>query len=236
MNIKKIYDDNEIFFYLTDPNMGLCSIGSVYFNEKEADEAFELITYILAGPIGITQEVIQRTGLYNDLCIQHVIYRNYKRISVGRFVFSLDKVEYQGILYPTSEHAYQAAKTEDIQLRRFIATRLQTPNEAKRYGQTIKLRPNWEQIKVNIMKEIVWLKFQQNEGIRNLLICTDGEQLFEGNTWGDNFWGVDLRALYDNNIVGENHLGKILMEVRSYFINEALGDTFHCLLFLNTLR
>jgi ribA/ribD-fused uncharacterized protein len=140
--------------------------------------------------------------------------------------FSLDSVSYCGILYPTSEHAYQAAKTEDESLRRFVATQLETPAAAKNWGKRVKLRKDWEAIKVNIMREIVWLKFKQNASIRLELLETEGIPLIEGNTWGDTFWGTCQGK-------GENHLGKILMEVRNYF---STTNFWERLRFLNTLR
>ena len=59
------------------------------------------------------------------------------------------------------------------------------------------------------MEEIVRAKFTQNEELKRLLLATGDKRLAEGNTWGDTFWGVDLRSGR-----GENHLGIILMRVR----------------------
>jgi len=140
--------------------------------------------------------------------------------------FSLDTVLYGGILYPTSEHAYQAAKTEDIQLRNFIATQVKTPAEAKSFGNKLKLRENWDAIKINIMREVVFLKFQQHSLLQEKLLETKDSPLVEGNTWGDQFWGTC-------GGLGDNNLGKILMEVREYFTT---SDFWVRLRFLNTLR
>lgn len=115
-------------------------------------------------------------------------------------------VNYEDIVYATSEHAYQAAKTLDINQRHNIAM-LETPGKAKKYGKTVRLRPAWDDIKISIMKEIVESKFQQNPKLIEKLLATDDAILIEGNTWGDKFWGV-----CDGE--GENNLGKILMYVR----------------------
>ena len=109
-----------------------------------------------------------------------------------------------GTDYPSVENAYVAAKTRDLAAREFI--RNCTPGAAKKFGRTIKLRDDWDDVKLAIMADLVWLKFQHAD-LRELLLDTGSQELIEGNTWGDTFWGVC-------NGVGENHLGKILMNVR----------------------
>ena len=108
--------------------------------------------------------------------------------------------------YPTVEHAFQAHKAltvEDHNLVRNAAT----PGQAKKLGRKIIIRPNWDDERVEIMRKFVQQKFIQNKGIGRKLEETGNVELIEGNKWGDTFWGVC-------NGVGENHLGKILMEIR----------------------
>lgn len=116
---------------------------------------------------------------------------------------------YNGVIYPTSEHAYQAAKTLSAPERARIA-QLETPGKAKRYGRTIALRPNWDNIKVPIMYHILMRKFSFVP-LGEMLIDTDNEELIEGNSWGDRFWGAEWE---NNQWVGENNLGKLLMLLR----------------------
>ena len=66
------------------------------------------------------------------------------------------------------------------------------------------------------MEEIVRAKFTQNHALRQQLLDTGDRELREGNSWHDIFWGVDLRTGK-----GENHLGKILMKVRSELARDA---------------
>lgn len=120
--------------------------------------------------------------------------------------FHAAPVTIQGITYPTSEHAYVATKTKDLKLRKVIAT-LTTPGIAKRYGRTMDVRNDWMQIRVQAMEYIVDQKFRQNHDLKRKLVMTHDLELVEDNTWGDTFWGV-----CDGK--GENHLGKILMQVR----------------------
>ena len=83
------------------------------------------------------------------------------------------------------------------------------PGKSKGVGRRVPLRPDWEQVKVGIMEEIVRAKFTQNPELAARLMATGEKILVEGNTWGDTCWGVDLRTGQ-----GENHLGRILMKVR----------------------
>lgn len=110
-----------------------------------------------------------------------------------------------GKIWPTVEHAYQACKTNDPVTRERILT-APKPGTAKYLGRHAKLRENWDEMKLDIMKILVTRKFFDPELARKLLATRD-TPLVEGNHWGDTFWGV-CRG------VGENHLGKILMEVR----------------------
>lgn len=112
-------------------------------------------------------------------------------------------VIYQGITYRNSESAYQAQKNPS-EIQKFIGI---TGYAAKKLGRKITMRPDWDLVKLQIMKEIVFAKFSQNTDIRQKLLATNDATLIEGNYWHDCFWGV-----CDGK--GENHLGKILMQIR----------------------
>ena len=116
---------------------------------------------------------------------------------------------YGGVLYPTSEHAFQAAKTEDQAQRRHIR-KARSPGEAKRLGQKVSLREDWDGMRVAIMREILIDKFKRHPDLAQKLLDTGDAPLVEGNTWGDRFWGC-----VDGH--GENHLGLTLMSIRSEF-------------------
>ncbi|HEY7089515.1 MAG TPA: NADAR family protein, partial [Tepidisphaeraceae bacterium] len=115
-------------------------------------------------------------------------------------------VVYEGITYPTAEHAYQAAKTLDPEQRKKIAA-LPTPAEAKAAGRELKLRDDWETAKFVVMEDVVRYKFTHHPDLAAKLLDTGDATLEEGNTWNDRIWGV-----YHGQ--GENRLGKILMKVR----------------------
>lgn len=116
-------------------------------------------------------------------------------------------VEYEGIVYPSSEHAYQAAKTLDKNIRGAFAE-IDSPGEIKALGQTITIRPDWENVKISVMRNIVTAKFEGHPDLMEKLMATKGHDLIEGNTWNDTFWG---ECPLGN---GKNELGKILMSIR----------------------
>lgn len=74
----------------------------------------------------------------------------------------------------------------------------------------VKLRPDWEDVKEQVMEDIVRAKFTQNQYLGDWLLNTGDAELIEGNNWGDTTWGVDIRTKK-----GKNLLGKILMKVRA---------------------
>ncbi|HZZ44499.1 MAG TPA: NADAR family protein [Tepidisphaeraceae bacterium] len=120
--------------------------------------------------------------------------------------FSPATIEFEGIHYPTVEHAYQSAKTLDMAERRRIAA-LATPAEAKAAGRALKYRADWEQVKFDVMEQCVRYKFTHHPELAAELLATGNAYLEEGNTWNDQIWGV-----YQGK--GDNRLGKLLMKVR----------------------
>ena len=121
--------------------------------------------------------------------------------------FFPSNILYQGVLYHNAEAAFQAQK-DPSRCEEF--SRL-NPSEAKRLGRRVKLRSDWEQIKDDIMYDVVNCKFTQNKKLAEQLIATGEEDLIEGNDWGDRYWGV-CRG------VGKNKLGQILKRVRSELV------------------
>jgi len=115
------------------------------------------------------------------------------------------RVIYDGMEYPTVEHAYQAAKSFDIRHRLHIQA-ARRGAIAKAMGRKVLLREDWETVKIPIMRELLVYKFA-DKNLRGPLVRTAPRELIEGNWWGDRFWGV-------SNGEGENHLGKLLMEIR----------------------
>lgn len=133
----------------------------------------------------------------------------------GKFAFLSNFYDstftHDGITYSTNEHFFQAMKTLDIAEKKAIAAAA-TPGIAKRMGRKVKLRSDWEEVKVYFMRLGLTLKFQ-DPVLAQKLLETNDEELIEGNWWHDNEWG-SCSCPKCANIPGRNLLGKLLMEVR----------------------
>jgi ribA/ribD-fused uncharacterized protein len=118
--------------------------------------------------------------------------------------YHLIDIDFEGLVYPSTEHAYQAAKTNNLSIREeFLGL---TCNEARLKGQEIELRPDWEDIKFSVMYKVNEIKFE-NEELLAMLKETGTKYLEETNDWGDTLWGIC-------NGEGKNDLGSILMKIR----------------------
>ncbi len=118
------------------------------------------------------------------------------------------QVNWDGWVWASSEHAYQAAKNFSDEYRKSVQA-CATPAQTKKLGKAAILRPDWNNVKLLIMEEILRAKFSIPE-LKAMLIATGDEELVELNNWHDTFYGVC-------NSKGENHLGKLLMKLRSEF-------------------
>lgn len=114
-------------------------------------------------------------------------------------------INLDGWVFPCVENAFQAAKSTDPEDWKKIQG--MAPGQAKAFGRRLKLRPNWEEIKVQVMTECLIAKFSRPDMAQRLKE-TGSRPLIEGNTWNDRFWGVC-------NGQGQNMLGKLLMEIRT---------------------
>lgn len=129
------------------------------------------------------------------------------------------RIDWEGIAYLSVEHAYQASKTLDCKERLNVAN-LSTPGKAKRVGQKLEIRPDWEEVKIPVMESLVRQKFTRHSMLKHLLLATGNQKIQEGNTWNDTFWGVSL-----STGEGRNELGKILMRVRRELRLSTRSDT-----------
>jgi len=145
-----------------------------------------------------------------------------------------------GVAYASVEHAYQAAKTTDIQ-KRWIFTLEVNPRlhaaQAKKMGRKLDLRPDWDAgAKDSIMRDLVMQKFTIADVLKKKLLATEDALLEEGNWWHDTYWGVchgkmdgrtckhigehlsaDDSGEIDPTVIahiGSNKLGLLLMDIR----------------------
>lgn len=116
------------------------------------------------------------------------------------------------MIMPTVEHYFQAAKADNVYDYTAIATAA-TPGQAKRIGRKAVLRHDWEDVKLNVMREALRKKFSDPE-LKAKLLATGDQYLEEGNTWHDNFWGV-CHCIRCQDTMAHNNLGKLIMELRT---------------------
>ena len=138
-----------------------------------------------------------------------LFYSHTKGPYVAFSNFSPHSFELDGAVWPTVEHYFQAAKfpgTEHAEAIRLA----RTPTLAKRLGRSraVTLRPDWEEVKEEVMRRAVHQKFASHPDLRQLLLETGDEDLIE-DAPRDYYWGRGARG------TGKNRLGVILMDVRS---------------------
>lgn len=135
--------------------------------------------------------------------------------------FWIAPVELEGKIYMSVEHAYQAAKTTNPAEREMIR-RASEPAMARTYGRkSVKLRPDWEKVKMTVMEDLLRQKFAHPD-LRACLLATGDVKLIEGNWWGDTFWGV-CKGL------GQNHLGKLLMKIRQELQDAKVNEGYQAM-------
>lgn len=120
-------------------------------------------------------------------------------------------IVYKGRRFGSTEAAYQAEKCKyEEEKDRFCKM---SPREAKKAGSLVDLRPDWEEVKDQVMYEVCYQKFSNHHDLKMKLLQTGSEELQEGNTWKDYYWGVC-------NGRGLNRLGQILMGIRKQLREE----------------
>jgi len=127
----------------------------------------------------------------------------------GRYFFlsnySLSSVMFEGDVYPSVEHAFAAARALDPEVRATVR-KAGDPDKTKKLVSKGKPRLDWEEVKVDIMRELLRAKFSDLT-LAEALLDTGDALLVDCNTWGDTFWGMPGGR-------GANALGRLLMEVR----------------------
>lgn len=133
------------------------------------------------------------------------------------------EVEFEGRIYPTSEHAYQAGKASKAAVRDWILS-APSPSLAAMAAHglyTWDIVPNWSQIKFDRMRAVLRAKFDQHLDLRDLLLSTGQARLVESGTVNNavnRLWG-------EVNGKGENMLGVMLMEVRAELAKQSASSS-----------
>ncbi|MEI8339740.1 MAG: NADAR family protein [bacterium] len=128
--------------------------------------------------------------------------------------YSSFALEWKGKLYPTSEHAYHSEKFLDENLKDEVRL-ARSAHASQKFSEANvdKRRPDWDDVKLGIMKDILRAKVEQHPYVKKKLLQSVGKELIE-DSWCDPFWG------WGPNKDGENHLGKLWMEIREEFANK----------------
>lgn len=153
------------------------------------------------------EETTENREVFDMMCDETKVIGLFREEYFFLSNFYETKITYNGLTYKNAEAAFQAQKCM-TEKEKEAFTELEAV-AAKRKGKRVKLRPDWEEVKLFMMEEIVRAKFTQNESLREMLLATGDAILREGNTWRDTFWGVNLKSGR-----GQNNLGIILMKIR----------------------
>lgn len=125
--------------------------------------------------------------------------------------FSSFQLEWKGYLWPTSEHAYHSEKFSDPQILNGLKNACSAHDAMKlAYANKDKYRSDWDDVKLKIMKDILRAKTEQHSYVKKKLLESSDKELVE-DSWRDSYWG------WGPNKDGENHLGKLWMEIREEF-------------------
>lgn len=128
------------------------------------------------------------------------------------------RVAYEGILYPSVDHAYQAAKTLDTHQREFIAS-VSAPNVARILANHLVRRPDWLDVRLGIMRELIYVKFAANANeFMPKLLATGHQFIAYNDPKKDPFWG----AVYNESTgewSGHNYIGKAIIALRTHIQN-----------------
>ena len=132
-------------------------------------------------------------------------------------VFGLEPEGHVVWEYPSGEHLFQRLKDTSGEV--YFGPGM-TPGQVKRAGRRLRLRSDWMEVRIDMMRFTIRSKFYSaRHGAGRFLVETGSQELVEGNNWGDNFWGVanpepSLRPGQLFTPKGENWLGRLLMERR----------------------
>jgi len=123
--------------------------------------------------------------------------------------FAQFPIKLKGKLWKTTEHYFQAQKFSGSEYANKIR-KATSPMKAAELGRTrkVKIRPNWDNMKDNVMYEALEAKFTQHKKLKELLLSTAEKILIE-HTENDSYWGDG------GNGKGKNRLGKLLMKLRT---------------------
>jgi len=160
-------------------------------------------------------DFLKKNEVISENCIKFVrkdsrnSVPNYEEFSNFHILknYIKDKAGYE---YISVEHFYQAKKSNDPSVWEMFSTKNNlTVSEAKKQGQCLEIRSDWETVKYYVMYEGLKQKYSKNPELRELLLSTADKQIIEYCWWNDQVWGM-----FSKTDTGCNALGKLLMTLR----------------------
>lgn len=143
-------------------------------------------------------------------------YSHFKEYGVFSNFFEAGFFDENGLYFPTSEHYYHYHKF--IRTNPEVAQKILDSSRAsvayrrsRQYKEEVD--PDWDKIKVEVMRKAIYYKFTQNPDLKAKLLATKDAVLIEDSP-RDYFWGIGADGS------GQNMLGKLLMELRERLKNE----------------
>ena len=173
----------------------------------------------------ISSSLIRNRMLSGESCqdmLCHGVWELFKEFTADDFpdVINQFKGEYdflstrfschfvwQGLQYGNAEAAFQASKCEEKSERKVFTNC--SADKAVLRGKELVPYSGWEEARLDIMKSILRAKFEQNPSLMKKLTDTGSHILINGNNKQETYWGINLYTWQ-----GENHLGRIIMEIR----------------------
>src|SRR2546426_9055121 len=159
----------------------------------------------------MSQTVAARTYNRRDSAVFRKTHEQFGGLSNMASGFPL---EVNGVRIRTSEALYQACRfPQNTNIQRLIIQQ-RSPMTAKMLGKPHReeTRPDWEKVRVKIMRWCLRVKLAQNWRTFGALLCSTGDRLIVEESRKDDFWGA--KAVDEDTLVGANVLGRLLMELR----------------------
>lgn len=176
---------------------------AIWVNRRAPEDIDQTLLDLLIAQEGFVQEKRLVWRVPEDVLVVRQFQGEHRFLSN----FWPVSVELDGMMFPSVENAYQAAKTADTEKRKSFQNI--PAGQAKRLGKQLLAGTHWLINRKQIMEVLLRQKFQAGSPLARKLLNTAPAILVEGNTWKDSYWGVDWKK------GGQNLLGELLMQIRS---------------------
>lgn len=132
-----------------------------------------------------------------------------------------------GIRMLTSEALYQACRFPHLPDVQRLIIEENSPMTAKMKSKPHRQnsRPDWDQVRVKIMRWCLRVKLAQNWNAFSKLLLETGDRAIVEESRKDDFWGA--KPIDERTLVGMNVLGQLLMELREAIKADSRDSFLH---------